>query len=77
MLPFRLQQIKDRLDGKRELSGLSREETDLFEEIEYLQRNEMIQIGLRGYGLQTDPPMETMYLAPAPDRCPACGTKFK
>lgn len=73
MLPSRLQQIKDRLDKKNKSSDLCQEEFELLGELVFLEENEEIQLQIT---LIPEEVEQFEMIAPAPDKCPACGRKF-
>ena len=74
MLPLRLQQIKDRLEEKKFSSELSKEEFKLLAELNFLEDNEKIQVQIV---LGQSKRFLAEMIAPAPDKCPACGKDFK
>lgn len=72
MLPFRLKQIKDILEEKKQTSELENEESELLNELNFLDK----EIKIRPQDRRLSRLKLTEMIAPSPVRCPACGRGF-
>ncbi|WP_445718297.1 hypothetical protein [Flavobacterium sp.] len=73
MLTPRLNQIKERLEERNSSTVLTKEEFELLKELTFLESNEEIQTQII---LNSGRRKLFEMIAPAPDKCPACGRKF-
>jgi len=72
MLPLRLKQIQGILEEKKQNSNLEKEESELLNELNFLDREFKVQPQER----RTSKLRLMEMIAPSPDKCPACGRRF-